>query len=72
VDTSYQFLKFFYDDDDDLEIIREKYTAGGMLTGELKTKAIEVLQKLIREFQERRKNVTDEVLREFMNSEATR
>lgn len=37
-----------------------------MLTGELKTALVEVLQPLVAEHQARRKEVTDEVVKEFM------
>lgn len=37
-----------------------------MLTGELKKELISVLQPLIAEHQERRKKVTDEIVKEFM------
>ncbi|KAI1717139.1 tRNA synthetases class I (W and y) domain-containing protein [Ditylenchus destructor] len=66
VDTSYQFLKFFLDDDDKLEEIRQRYTSGEMLTSELKEITIGVVQRLVAELQERRKNVTDETVKEFM------
>ena len=37
-----------------------------MLTGELKKELIGIIQKLVAEHQERRKAVTDEILKEFM------
>ncbi|XP_005104465.1 tryptophan--tRNA ligase, cytoplasmic [Aplysia californica] len=66
VDVSFQYLRFFLDDDERLEQIRKDYTSGELLTGFLKKELIGVLQKLIGEIQERRKTVTDEVAREFM------
>uniref|UniRef100_A0A915DPC2 Tryptophan--tRNA ligase, cytoplasmic n=1 Tax=Ditylenchus dipsaci TaxID=166011 RepID=A0A915DPC2_9BILA len=65
VDVSFQFLQFFFDDDDELEQIRQKYSSGVMLTSELKKITIGVVQKLVTEFQERRKQVTDETVMEF-------
>uniref|UniRef100_A0A915DYH1 Tryptophan--tRNA ligase, cytoplasmic n=1 Tax=Ditylenchus dipsaci TaxID=166011 RepID=A0A915DYH1_9BILA len=65
VDISFQFLRFFLDDDDELEQIRQKYSTGEMLTGELKKITIGVVQKLVSEFQERREKVTDETVAEF-------
>lgn len=44
----------------------QDYTSGAMLTGELKQELIEVLQPLIAEHQARRKEVTDEIVKEFM------
>lgn len=66
VDISYQYLRFFMEDDERLEQIRKDYTSGELLTGELKKILIETLTPIISEHQERRKNVTDEVLRQFM------
>lgn len=39
-----------------------------MLSGELKNELIPVLQTLVSEHQERRKAVTDEIVREFMTA----
>lgn len=66
VDVSFMYLTFFLEDDDRLEQIRKDYSSGAMLTGELKKVLIEVLQPLIAEHQARRKEVTDEVVKEFM------
>lgn len=44
----------------------QDYSSGAMLTGELKKELIEVLQPLIAEHQARRKEVTDEIVKEFM------
>ncbi|KAL2789499.1 tryptophan--tRNA ligase, cytoplasmic isoform b [Daubentonia madagascariensis] len=66
VDVSFMYLTFFLEDDDKLEQIRKDYTSGAMLTGELKKTLIEVLQPLIAEHQARRKEVTDEIVKEFM------
>jgi tryptophanyl-tRNA synthetase len=65
VDISYQFLKFFLEDDDELERIRQDYSSGKMLTGDLKKKAIEVVQAIVADLQARRKTVTDEDVRTF-------
>lgn len=65
VDVSYQYLTFFLDDDQRLEQIRQDYSSGKLLTGELKKILIEVLQKLVAEHQERRKDVTTDVVKLF-------
>lgn len=44
----------------------QDYSSGKMLSGEIKKELISVLQPLVAEHQERRKHVTDEVVREFM------
>jgi len=66
IDVSYQYLRFFMDDDQRVEQIRQDYSSGKLLTGELKKILIEVLQKLVAEHQERRKEVTLDVVRQFM------
>uniref|UniRef100_UPI00358E0652 tryptophan--tRNA ligase, cytoplasmic isoform X2 n=1 Tax=Myxine glutinosa TaxID=7769 RepID=UPI00358E0652 len=66
VDVSYMYLTFFLEDDEQLAKIHKDYSSGEMLTGELKKKLVEILQPLVREHQERRRAVTDEVLSTFM------
>lgn len=66
VDISFQYLKFFLEDDDQLEKIRQDYTSGELLTGNLKKDLIAVLQKLIADIQARRKTVTDDMAKTFM------
>lgn len=67
IDISFQYLKFFLEDDDRLEQIRSEYSSGRMLTGDLKKELIAILQKVVGEQQQRRKEVTDEVVEQFMN-----
>ena len=45
----------------------QDYTSGALLTGELKKILIETLQPMIAQHQERRKQVTDETVKQFMN-----
>lgn len=44
----------------------QDYTSGALLTGELKKLLIETLQPMIAQHQERRKQVTDETVKQFM------
>lgn len=66
VDVSYQLLKFFLEDDEELEKIRVAYTKGELLSGEIKKLAIDCLSPIVAEQIERRKNVTEEILELFM------
>jgi len=66
VDVSYQYLTFFLEDENRLEEIRKSYSSGELLTGNLKKELIEVLQKIVANHQEKRKLVTDDVVKEFM------
>lgn len=66
VDVAYQYLRFFLEDDDELERIRVAYEKGEMLTGELKAICIRELQKYVAGFQERRAKVNDDTVKLFM------
>ena len=66
VDVSYQYLRFFFEDDDELEKIRVSYESGELLTGELKAICIKELQKYVAAFQERREKVDDQMVELFM------
>lgn len=67
VDVSYQWLTFFMEDDQRLEKIREEYSSGRMLTGEIKKELIAVLQPMLAEFQEARAAVTDDMVKAFLS-----
>ncbi|KAH8991512.1 tryptophanyl-tRNA synthetase [Lactarius akahatsu] len=68
VDVSYQYLSFFLEDDEELAQIGEDYRAGRLLTGQLKARSIKVLQEFTGAFQERRKAITDEAVKAFMDA----
>lgn len=66
IDVAYQYLSFFKDDDKFLEETANNYRSGDLLSGEMKKLCVETLQEFVKGFQDRRKNVTDEVLENFM------
>jgi len=66
VDISYQYLKFFLEDDEKLEKLRKDYTSGELLTGFLKKELIDTITPIMTNIQERRKLVTDDMVKEFM------
>jgi len=66
LDISYQYLKFFHPDDEVLAKIKDDYSSGRMLSGEIKALIIAELQKQVAEIQQRRAQVTDQVVEEFM------
>ncbi|KAK4161937.1 hypothetical protein QBC43DRAFT_93067 [Cladorrhinum sp. PSN259] len=68
VDVAYQYLKFFMEDDDELERLRVAYKKGELLTGELKAICIKELQAYVVAFQERRAKVDDDTVRLFMST----
>ncbi|KAK4336810.1 hypothetical protein RND71_043689 [Anisodus tanguticus] len=66
IDISYQYLRFFLEDDERLKQIKEDYTSGKLLTGHLKKELIEVLQKIVEDHRQKREKVTDEIVMKFM------
>ncbi|GBM56984.1 Tryptophan--tRNA ligase, cytoplasmic [Araneus ventricosus] len=66
VDVSFQYLRFFLEDDERLEKVRKDYTSGELLTGFLKNELIGILQKVVAEHQQRRKEITDDLVKQFM------
>jgi tryptophanyl-tRNA synthetase len=66
IDISYQYLSFFLEDDAKLEEIRRTYTTGELLTGDLKKELVKVVEKIVGDHQERRRDVSDDVVRQYM------
>ena len=67
IDVAYQYLRFFMEDENEYQEIGRKYQKGELLTGEVKAKAIEVIQKVVAEHQANRAKVTDEIIKDFMS-----
>ncbi|QSL67041.1 hypothetical protein MERGE_001428 [Pneumocystis wakefieldiae] len=67
IDVSFTYLKYFLEDDNELERIRNGYSSGKIPTGELKAITIAVLQQFVAEFQERLRLVTDDTLSLFLD-----
>merc|ERR1712020_580024 len=70
VDISYQYLTFFLEDDEKLAKIREEYTKGNLLTGNLKKELIDVLTPIVSAHQVQRKTITDQDVLDFMTPRA--
>jgi len=73
VDVSYQWLRFFLEDDDELAKIGADYGSGRgefWSTGVVKARLIEILQEIVAGHQERRAKITDEEAREWMRERA--
>ena len=66
IDVPYQWLRFFFEDDEKLEEIKNKYSKGEMKVEDVKEVLIKCLQQFLADFQERRSKVTDEDVRKFM------
>eukprot|EP01017_Pseudomicrothorax_dubius_P025513 TRINITY_DN2764_c0_g1_i3.p1 TRINITY_DN2764_c0_g1~~TRINITY_DN2764_c0_g1_i3.p1 ORF type:complete len:410 (+),score=127.52 TRINITY_DN2764_c0_g1_i3:92-1321(+) len=66
VDIPFIYLSFFLESDERLEEIRAGYGKGEILTGDVKKELIGILQELVREHQERRAKVTDEIVDKYL------
>lgn len=66
IDVAYQYLSFFSDDDEKLEKLAKDYRSGDLLSGEMKKESIDVIQKFVAEYQERRSKISDEIIDSFM------
>lgn len=67
VDVAYQYLRFFLEDEAEFLEIGAKYKKGELLTGEVKARAISVIQEVVATHQKNREKVTDEVIKDFMS-----
>lgn len=65
IDVPFQYLQFFLEDDEELARIGEEYSSGKMLTGEIKQICSDTIGSFIKEYQEKRKAVTDEDVKLF-------
>eukprot|EP01061_Rhynchopus_euleeides_P046011 TRINITY_DN8562_c0_g1_i1.p2 TRINITY_DN8562_c0_g1~~TRINITY_DN8562_c0_g1_i1.p2 ORF type:complete len:441 (+),score=223.61 TRINITY_DN8562_c0_g1_i1:54-1376(+) len=66
VDVPFQWLTFFLDDDEELERIRKAYSAGSMQTSEIKQILFSVVTPIVKNHQEARANVSDDLLNDFL------
>ena len=66
IDTSYQYLTFFMDDDERLKQIAEDYSKGKLLTAEVKKELTKTLIPIIDTFQRNRARVTDDIVDSFL------
>ena len=65
VDVSFQWLRHFMEDDEQLAEIETKYRSGEMLTGELKKITANVISKLISEHQVKKDAISEDVVKRF-------
>ncbi|KAF2753388.1 tryptophanyl-tRNA synthetase [Pseudovirgaria hyperparasitica] len=66
VDVAYQYLSYFDDDDAKLDELAQQYRKGDLGTGALKKICVAKLQEYVKGYQDRRKEVTDDVLEAYM------
>lgn len=65
VDVAYQYLRFFMEDDEKLDSLNLAYRQGKLLSGELKSECIKVLQNFVADFQASRAALTPEFVASF-------
>ncbi|EOB11880.1 Tryptophanyl-tRNA synthetase [Nosema bombycis CQ1] len=65
IDIPYQYLKYFYEDDEELEKLKFKYEKGEISSGEMKMKCIEVITEFVNEYQKVRDSLTEEDIKKF-------
>jgi len=68
VDIPYQYLRFFFEDDHELDRIATEYGAGRMMTGEVKTLCVKILTDFVIGFQKRRASITPELVSKFTST----
>lgn len=64
-DISYQYLRYFLEDDAELEQIRQNYESGKMLSGEIKERMADCISEWVINHQKERAEITDEMRDEF-------
>lgn len=67
VDVPYHYLLYFLDDDSELKHLATEYQSGRMMTSEIKKKVTEVIWEIVKEHQEARQQITEEIVQLFMN-----
>ncbi|ELA46358.1 tryptophan-tRNA ligase [Vavraia culicis subsp. floridensis] len=65
-DVSYQYLRFFMEDEDKLQSVADRYKKGEMTSTEMKDLCIEELQRFIRTYKKMRDRVSDDDMEKFM------
>mmetsp|Transcript_4068 Transcript_4068/g.4486 ORF Transcript_4068/g.4486 Transcript_4068/m.4486 type:complete len:210 (-) Transcript_4068:60-689(-) len=66
VDIPYQYLTFFMEDDEKLLKIKEDYSTGKLLTGEVKKILIDIIIEKTKQHQKARAAVTEDIVDAFM------
>jgi len=66
VDVAYQWLRFFLEDDDELERIRVEYSAGRMMSSEVKKILYDTIAPIVAAHQVAKAQVDDAAVQRFM------
>nr|CAG8485601.1 905_t:CDS:10 [Entrophospora candida] len=68
IDVAYQYLRVFLNNDEELDNLYKTYKSGELMTNELKAVCIKVIQEFVGDFQKRKSEISDELVRQFMDS----
>lgn len=60
IDVPYHYLRYFLEDEDKLNAIADAYKTGKMTTSEIKNECVSVITNFVMEYQEKRRNVSQE------------
>jgi tryptophanyl-tRNA synthetase len=67
IDTCYQYLTYFLEDDAELEQIAKKYSSGEMTSSELKDITISIISKIILDHQVIKGCISDDIVMEYFD-----
>lgn len=65
IDVAYQYLRYFLDDENELQRLKIGYEKGEISSGEMKGYCTKVIQAFLKEYQERRAIIDDETIARF-------
>lgn len=71
-DVSFQYLRYFLDDDTELERLKVGYEKGTVMSSEMKQACIKTVQTLLADYQKRRDSVSEELVRRFKSQEKSK
>eukprot|EP01125_Pyxidicula_operculata_P007024 TRINITY_DN2401_c1_g2_i1.p1 TRINITY_DN2401_c1_g2~~TRINITY_DN2401_c1_g2_i1.p1 ORF type:complete len:430 (-),score=125.38 TRINITY_DN2401_c1_g2_i1:40-1329(-) len=66
IDVPFQYICVFEFDDEKVKRIGDEFSSGRMSSGQIKQELVDIIVPFIQKHQEARKQVTDDVVREFM------
>ena len=67
IDIPSQYLTFFMNNNDELMKIKNDYSTGKLLSGEIKKILINILQTNLSYYKNNRKNITEKIMNKFIN-----
>lgn len=68
-DTSFQYLRFFLKDEEEMLSLEQTYRNGTLTSKEMKDRCIKEIQTFVEDFQLKRSKITQEMIDRFMSSD---